>query len=69
MQIDVDYLRRLRRNKKMKIEQVAKLIGKSRSMLWRYENGQANMTAETLVKLAELYEVSLEKLITNKPLP
>lgn len=69
MQIDVDYLRRLRRNKQMKIEQVAKLIGKSRSMLWRYENGQANMTAKTLVKLAELYEVSLEKLITDKPLP
>lgn len=66
MQVDIDYLRRLRRQRKLCLGDVAAMIGKSRSMIWRYENDRCNMSAATLILLAELYQVSLDQLTTDK---
>lgn len=67
MQVDVDYLRRLRRQRRWGLLQVAGMIGKSKSQLWRYENGRSNMSAATLIRLADLYGVPLDQLKTDKP--
>ena len=69
MHVDVDYLRRLRRHRRMSLDQVAGHLGKSRSTIWRYENGQTNMSAETLLRLCDLYGVSADQFATDKPLP
>ena len=69
MHVDVDYLRRLRRQRHLDLTEAAAMIGKSRSTLWRYENGQTNMSAATLLQLAELYGVTADQLSTDKELP
>ena len=69
MFVDVDYLRRLRRQRRLDLTEAAALIGKSRSTLWRYENGKASMSAATLIRLAEIYGVSLDQLASTKILP
>ena len=69
MNIDVDYLRRLRRERRLSLAEAAALLGKSRSTLWRYENDKVNMSAATLLQLAKLYGVSLDQLTTDKALP
>ena len=69
MNIDVDFLRRLRRERRLSLAEAAALLGKSRSTLWRYENDKVNMSAATLLQLAKLYGVSLDQLTTDKVLP
>ena len=69
MLVDVDYLRRLRRQRRLGIGEVAARLGKSRTTLWRYENGQIDMPASMLLKLAEFYGVGIDRLTTDKPLP
>ena len=69
MNIDVDYLRRLRRERRLSLAEAAALLGKSRSTLWRYENDKVSMSAATLLQLAKLYGVSLDQLTTDKALP
>ena len=69
MNIDVDYLRRLRRERRLSLAEAAALLGKSRSTLWRYENDKVNMSAATLLQLSKLYGVSLDQLTTDKALP
>ena len=69
MIVDVDYLRRLRRQRRLSLEEAANLLGKSRSTLWRYENERVNMPSETLLRIAEVYGVSVNQLVTDKALP
>lgn len=69
MHVDVDYLRRLRRQRRLSLAEAAGLIGKNRSTVWRYENDKVNMSAATLLQLAELYGVSVDQLTTAKQLP
>lgn len=66
MHVDIDFLRRLRRQRKLGLDDVAALIGKSRSTVWRYENDKTNMSAATLILLAEIYGVAVDQLTTNK---
>lgn len=68
MHVDADYLRRLRRQRRLSLAEVAGLLGKSRSTVWRYENDKINMSAATLLQLAELYGVSVDQLTTAKQL-
>ena len=68
MHVDVDFLRRLRRQRGLSLAEAASLLGKSRSTIWRYENDKVNMSAATLLQLAELYGVSVDQLTTNKRL-
>ena len=60
-----DYLRRLRREQRMSLSEVAARIDKDRSTVWRYENHKINIPCSELLKLAELYDVSLELLMTE----
>ena len=69
MHVDVDFLRRLRRQRHLSLGQAAKLLGKSRSTLWRYENCRVNMPVRALLELAEFYGVSVDQLTTSKDLP
>ena len=69
MRVDVDFLRRLRRQRHLSLGQAAKLLGKSRSTLWRYENCRVNMPVRALLELAEFYGVSVDQLTTTKDLP
>ena len=69
MLVDVDFLRRLRRQRRLSLGEAAAMLGKSRSTLWRYENGRVNMPSEMLLRLAEFYGVSLDQLTTDKNLP
>ena len=69
MHVDVDFLRRLRRQRRLSLAEAARLLGKSRSTIWRYENDKVNMSAATLLQLAELYGVSVDQLTTNKTIP
>jgi predicted transcriptional regulator len=69
MHVDVDFLRRLRRQRRLSLGEAATLLGRSRTTIWRYENGRVNMPSEMLLRLAEFYGVSLEQLTTDKNLP
>lgn len=62
MQVNIDYLRRLRRQRKMKLNDVAQLVGKDRSTMWRYENGVVEMPTDVLFTLADYYQVSVDSL-------
>lgn len=57
------WLRKARRAKKLTLGQVAKIIGKNRSTIWRYENQQVAVSVNVLLELAELYDVKVEELI------
>ena len=69
MHVDVDFLRRLRRQRRLSLAEAAALLGKSRTTVWRYENGRVNMPSEMLLRLAEFYGVSVDQLTTAKGLP
>ena len=69
MYVDVDFLRRLRRQRHLSLAEAAALLGKSRTTVWRYENGRVNMPAAMLLRLAEFYGVSVDQLTTAKGLP
>lgn len=69
MYVDVDFLRRLRRQRRLSLAEAAAMLGKSRTTVWRYENGRVNMPSEMLLRLAEFYGVSVDQLTTGKGLP
>lgn len=48
--------------------QIADILGMTHSAYLRYENGTAEPTLETLVKLAEIYDVSVDFLVGRKEL-
>ena len=56
-------LRELRLNKGLRQEQVAKLIGVSKSAISAYENDTKEPSFEILVRLANLYRVSTDYLL------
>ncbi len=56
-------LKALRINKKYTQTQVAKKLNKTKSTISNYENGQKFPSLQTLIELAELFNVSLDYLI------
>lgn len=66
MQVNIDYLRRLRRRRKIKLSDVAQLVGKDKSTIWRYENGIIEMPTGVLFALADYYQVSVDSLRWRK---
>lgn len=52
-------LKDLRRRSGRSAEEVAKMIGKSRSVIWKYENGFTDISIKTLIKLLEIYNASI----------
>lgn len=60
----------LRKNKNLKQEEIAKIIGVARTTYSMYEHGNRQMDYETIIKLADYYKVSLDYIFerTNNPI-
>ena len=57
-QIVAGNIRRLRKEKKLTMEKLAKLSGVSKSMLAQIERGDGNPTISTLWKIQKLFSLS-----------
>ena len=60
--VNIDYLRRLRRQNRMNLGDLARIVGKDRSTIWRYENGKVEVPTNVLFVLADYYQVSVDSL-------
>ncbi len=62
-------IRALREDRDMRQREVAAVLKVSQNTYSQYENGVIELTADTLVKLADLYGVSVDYLLgrTKKP--
>lgn len=60
MSIFGDNIKRLRKNKGLKQQEIAELLGIKRNTYSDWENGKTEPSFENLVKLADLLEVSLD---------
>lgn len=63
MEIFIKNLTEQRKLNKMTQRQVAEHLGISQPSYIRYENGSAQPTLENLVKLADLFDVSVDYLL------
>lgn len=63
-----EVLRQLRKEKDLKIEDVAKEISLSTDRYGKYERGERQPDIETLIKLANYYKVSLDYLTGRYPM-
>lgn len=57
--VNMNWLRRARRQKHLSIDRVAEMVGKDRTTVWRYENGVTPITVEMLFKLLDIYGLSI----------
>ena len=67
--IDIEISRRIsyyRKKRNMSIEEVARLTGMSKAMLYAYESGNRQLTASSLLTLADLYDVSIDDMLGVK---
>ena len=62
-----DRLKRLRKEKNLKQEQVADIIGVNKRQISAYENNVRQPSYEILVRFAALYKVSTDYLLGCKP--
>lgn len=62
----MEYLKQLRLSKKVPQQNVAKFLGISRQAYSNYENGNREPDMETLLKLAEYFEVTVDELLRGK---
>lgn len=59
-------LREVRKNKGLKQQEIAELLGVKRNTYSDWENGKTEPSFESLVKLVDLFEVSLDWLFGRK---
>ena len=57
--VNMNWLRRARRQKHLSIDRVAEMVGKDRTTVWRYENGVTPITVEMPFKLLDIYGLSI----------
>lgn len=60
-----EILSKLRKNKGLTLEELSSKTGISKNMLWHLEKGDRTGTIETLKKLSEFYQVSLDYITNN----
>ncbi|MGO5075226.1 helix-turn-helix domain-containing protein [Clostridium sporogenes] len=60
-----EILLKLRKNKGLTLEELSSKTGISKNMLWHLEKGDRTGTVETLKKLSEFYQVSLDYITNN----
>lgn len=62
-------LKNIREDNDIKQRQIAKILNVSQNTYSQYETGVIPLTAETLIKLADYYNVSVDYLLdrTNNP--
>lgn len=63
--INLNWLRRARRQRHLTVEKVAELVGKDRTTIWRYENGSIPITVEMLFKLLDIYNLSIVDVVVK----
>lgn len=63
MHINGGYLKKLREERKLTVEQAAKHLGLSPCGLINIENGNKGMSIDTLIKLARYYDTSADWII------
>ncbi len=59
-------LRQLRKRKKLTQEQLAELIGTHESHIGRYERDESNSSANVLIKISEVFDVSIDSLLLDE---
>ena len=57
--LNLNWLRRARRHRRLSVARVAELVGKDRTTIWRYESGQTPMTVDVLFQLLNIYGASI----------
>lgn len=63
LQVHIGFLRQARRNSKMSLFQAAQALGINKSTLSKYERGKSKVKSDTLLKMAEIYNVPIEELL------
>lgn len=67
--IDVEIAKRIsywRKKRNLSVEYVSKATGMSKAMLYAYESGRRQLTASSLLTLADLYDVSIDDMLGSK---
>lgn len=67
--IDVEIAKRIsywRKKRNLSVEAVSKATGMSKAMLYAYESGRRQLTASSLLTLADLYDVSIDDMLGSK---
>lgn len=59
-------IRKIRENKKMSQSSVARELGVSRQAYYNYETGKREADYETLLKIAEILDSSVDELISGR---
>ncbi|MBQ7873818.1 MAG: helix-turn-helix transcriptional regulator [Oscillospiraceae bacterium] len=62
-------LKQIRKEKKLTQVAVQMKTGIEQGLLSRYENGERMLTAETILRLAELYDVSIDYILCRTDNP
>ncbi|WP_407946254.1 helix-turn-helix domain-containing protein [Peribacillus butanolivorans] len=60
-----EHLQKLREQKNMSREELAQEMNVSRQAVYKWENNKGYPDIENLIKLSELYEITLDELIKN----
>lgn len=64
--VNLNWLRRARRQRHLTFDRVAELVGKDRTTIWRYEAGRTPMTVEMLFRLLDIYQISILDVLTKE---
>ena len=67
--IDVEIAKRIsywRKKRNLSVEAVSRITGMSKAMLYAYESGRRQLTASSLLTLADLYDVSIDDMLGAK---
>lgn len=64
--VNLNWLRRARRQKHLTIERVAEMVGKDKSTIWRWESGITSLSVDMLFKLLELYQLSIMDVVVRE---
>ena len=67
--IDIEISKRIsyyRKKRNLSVEEVSKITGMSKAMLYAYESGNRQLTASSLLTLADLYDVSIDDMLGVK---
>ena len=67
--IDIEISKRIsyyRKKRNLSVEEVSKITGMSKAMVYAYESGNRQLTAPSLLALADLYDVSIDDMLGVK---
>jgi len=64
--INLNWLRRARRERHLTVDRVAGMVGKDKTTIWRYENGITSMTVDMLFRLLDIYHLSISDVVVRE---